>query len=273
MAIGIEDLEGKRGGKGWKNLLLLGLSLLIGAGGVYLARNFIKEKVDYYRSQLDKHEAMVKMVVPVRDMRRGETVRSVDLALREIPLSYAHKGAVGSDNYEIAVGQRLSFDIAAGRPLLWAHLEGGLSPTFSGAVTKGKRAITVPVDEINSISGFLAPGDNIDLYMTYRQAVVPVIQSLHVLATGSRTVRDKTGRSTSTYQTITVEVAPKVAKKIMLARSVGEITAALRNPKDRRPSGLSAYTLADLLNKPRQARKKKRRVVPKARIEYIIGGS
>ncbi len=258
-----------------RHLLLLFLSLAIGAGGVYLARNFIEQQISYYRAQLEKSEPMVSVVVPVRNMRSGEVVQAQDLALREIPAAFAHEGAVRNENYEIAVGQRLSFDIAQGRPLLWAHLESGLSPTFSGVLTEGKRALTVPVDEINSISGFLRPGDNIDLSVSYRQTVFPVVQNLHVLATGSRTTRDKTGRAIGRYQTITVEVDPETAKKITLARTIGQITASLRNPKDTAPTDPSPYTVAQLLNRPSPPPRKKRRVVRKKKpsIQYIIGGA
>ncbi|HHJ12527.1 MAG TPA: Flp pilus assembly protein CpaB [Chromatiales bacterium] len=269
----VEDSAPRKGGGNTRrNLLLLLLSLVIGGGGAWLAKGFIEKKVNYYRAQLEKTQPMVQVVVPVRDMRRGEIVTEQDLALREVPAEFAHVGAVRNENYQIAVGQRLSFDIAKGRPLLWAHLEGGLSPTFSGMLSEGMRALTVPVDEVNSISGFLQPGDNIDLFMNYQKAVFPVVQNLHILATGTRTVRDKTGQVTGTYQTITVEVAPEVAKKITLARSVGSITATLRNPQDAGPIDSNPYTVAQLLNKPPVV-KKKRRILPKKKgIQYIIGG-
>jgi len=85
----------------------------------------------------------------------------------QIPQKYADTHSVHSGNYDVAVGQRLDFDIDEGRPLLWAHLEGGLTPTFSGKVDEGLRAMTVRVDEINSISGFLQPKDKVDLMLSY----------------------------------------------------------------------------------------------------------
>jgi len=258
-----------------KNILVLLFSLVLGAFAVYMAKDFIEEKVNYYKSQLEKTEEMVQVVVPKRNMKRGEIVSSNDFSLREIPVKYAHLNAVTASTFNVAVGQRLSFDVAGGKALLWAHLEGGIMPTFSGKVPKGKRAMTVTVDKINSISGFLQPTDNIDLLLEYKSEIFPIVQNLHVLATGTRTRIDKTGRETgNAYNTITVEVTPDVAKKIALARSIGSLTAMLRSPKDDRPIGKNVMTVAQLLNKPKPKPKvKRRRIVRKKRgIEFIIGG-
>ena len=273
MATTIVNSEPEKKTKSGKNFMMLALALALGGGGVYLANDFIEDKIAFYRSQLEKTEPMVQMVVPVRHMARGEIVTQNDLALREIPASYAHSNAVGNENFDIAVGQHLSFDIAEGKPLLWAHLEGGLAPTFSGSLADGMRAMTIPVDEVNAISGFLQPSDNIDLFMTYEEKVYPVIQNLHVLATGTKTITDKTGQATGIYQTITVQVSPETAKKIVLAHSVGKITATLRHPKDQQAVNPSPYTVAQLLNRPKPVKKKKRKVVRKKGIEYIIGGA
>ncbi len=273
MSTTIENTAPKQKTKSSKNIVMLMLSLALGGGGVYLANDFIEDKVAYYKGQLEKTETMVKMVVPVRQMVRGEIVTQNDLSLREIPAKYAHANAVSNENFDIAVGQHLSFDIDEGKPLLWAHLEGGLAPTFSGSLVDGMRAMTVPVDEVNSISGFLQPSDNIDLFMTYEKSVYPVIQNLHVLATGTKTITDKTGQATGVYQTITVQVTPETAKKIVLARSVGTITATLRHPKDEQPISPAAYTVSQLLNRPVPVKKKKRRIIKKKGIEYIIGGA
>ncbi len=243
--------QSRRGRKSSKTFVMLFLSLALGAGGVYLAKGFIENKVNYYKSQLEKTEEMVKVVVPVRPMARGEVVTASDLALREMPARFAHDNGLTEANHGVALGQRLSFDVGKGKPLLWAHLEGGLTPTFSGKLEDGFRALTVPVNEVNSISGFLQPTDNIDLFLTYKDTVFPVMQNLHVLATGIKTETDKTGRSTGkTYNTITVQVTTDEAKKIVLAQSVGKLTATLRNPKDEGPIPNHTLTVSELLNKP-----------------------
>ena len=264
-----------------KNVVMLAIALILGGIGVYVANNYITKKINFYKSQSEVKEAMADIVVPKRPMVRGELVTSADLAISKIPKQYFDSNAVTPSNYKVALGQRLDFDVDQGRPLLWAHLNGGRAPTFSGKLEEGLRAITIPVDEINSFSGFLQPEDNVDLILTYKgkeaggqQVTFPFMQNLHVLATGVQTVVDKTGKTGSTrFNTITVQVTPQDAKRIILARKVGEITAALRHPDDALPMNERAFTVADVLGeqfKPKPVYTKT--VVKKKGIEIIVGG-
>lgn len=260
-----------------KNVIMLAASLVLGGIGVYIAQNYINDKISFYRAQMNKKEVMVEVVVPKRNLLRGDLVTAQDLSLREFPKQYIDSNTVNGANYKIALGQRMNFDIDEGKPLLWAHLEGGLTPTFSGKIDSGLRAITIPVDTINALSGFLQPKDNVDLLLTYKgnkgEMTFPFIQNLHIMATGVKTVVDKTGRaSTQQYNTITVQVTPEEAKKIVLAQDVGKITAALRHPDDEVPMSKKVTTVADLFNKPPPRKKKAYRPPKKKGIEFIIGG-
>ncbi len=268
-----------------KQLLMFGLSLALGGGGVYYSKQYIEEQVSYYKGQLDKTETMVEVVVPNRKMVRGEVLLASDLSVRKIPEKYADTNAVNGSTYDVAIGQRIDFDIDEGRPLLWAHLEGGLTPTFSGKVEEGLRAMTVRVDEINSISGFLQPRDKVDLLLSFgsgsNQQNFPLIQRLNVIATGVQTLVDKSsGGSTRSFSTITVHVTPKDGQKITLAQQVGKLTAMLRNPDDESPMSEAAMTVSELLNilpepiASEPAAQPRRKVANSGpSIEYIIGGS
>ncbi len=282
MNMAIEEPKGKLKLRGKRrinvNVIMLVVSLLLGAAAVYFSRNFIEEQVSYYKSQLDKTEPMVQVVVPNKALRQGTIITQSVLSLREMPARFAHNNGLTGDSYNGAIGQRLRTDIQEGKALLWAHLEGGETATFSNTLIKGNRALTVPVDEINSISGFLQPSDNIDLFLTDRRdgekAIYPIMQNLHVLATGIKTDVDKSGQTTGRiYNTITVQVTPKDAKRIVLAQSVGKLTATLRNPDDTAlidSNALTASQLRGIKPKPKpKPRAPKRR---KKGIEYIVGG-
>jgi pilus assembly protein CpaB len=268
-----------------KQLLMFGLSLALGAGGVFYSRQYIEDQVSYYKGQLDKTEPMVEVVVPNRAMLRGEILLASDLSVRQIPEKYADSNTVNSTNYEVAIGQRVDFDIDEGRPLLWAHLEGGLTPTFSGKVAEGLRAMTVRVDEINSISGFLQPKDKVDLLLSFgsgeQQQIFPLIQRLNVIATGVQTLVDKSyGGSTRSFSTITVHVSPSDGQKITLAQQVGKLTAMLRNPEDEASLSEIPMTVSELLNIVKEPEpvsdppipRSRKSVKSRPRIEYIIGG-
>jgi len=267
---------------------MFALSLCLGFIAFHSSGKYINTQVAYYKGQLDSTEEMTEVVVPVRDLQRGEIVVAHDLSIREIPQKYADSHSVLSGNYDVAVGQRLDFDVDEGRPLLWAHLEGGLTPTFSGKVEDGLRAMTVRVDDINSISGFLQPGDKVDLMLSYGSGgnyrIFPLIQRLDVIATGIQTALDKSlSGSTRPFSTITVHVSPADGQKITLAQQVGKLTALLRNPQDETDYSDRPLTVADLLNEPAPVKppvvlKQTKKEIPKRRtpepktVEYIIGG-
>jgi pilus assembly protein CpaB len=115
--------------------------------------------------------------------------------------------------------------------------EGKKVPTFSARVEAGRRAITVPVDEINSISGLLEPGDLIDLMVTVDQKgkkiTIPLMQSVQVMATGQRSVDDPKSGERKVYSTVTLDTDPKQAQNVIVARDAGRLTALLRNPLDK----------------------------------------
>ena len=260
-------------------ILVFLLSIGLGLVGMYYSRTYIEDKVDFYKTQLEKTEPMVEVIVPGRPLLQGEILVEDDLLIRPVPVTYADQNALLEANYADAVGKELAFDIDQGKPLLWAHLEGGRARTFSGMVPEGARALTVRVDEINSISGFLQPGDRIDLLMTHglsaQNVVFPLIEKLEVIATGLQTRVDRNANGVRrSFSTITVNVSPDDAQKITLAQKLGKLTAVLRNPDDVDSLLTSPMTAARLLNKP----VKKKTVVikkekPKPGIEYIVGGA
>jgi pilus assembly protein CpaB len=133
----------------------------------------------------------------------------------------------------------------AGEVLIQGAIAGADVATFSSKIRPGIRALTIAVDEINSVSGMLQPGDRIDLFLSVRppgqgaaqllpEATAPLMQDLLVLATG-RQVRPggddpRLGRS---FTTITVEASPEEAQRLIVAQRGGKLTAMLRNPEDR----------------------------------------
>jgi len=277
----ITKLEGKS--KKLGKVLLFVFSLGLGGLGVYFANEYIRAEVDGIRAQFETTEPMVDVVVPTANMLRGETVVSSSMSVRQIPEQYVDTNSVTANTFSQAEGQRLDFDIDAGAALLWAHLEGGTTPTFSGKVPSGMRALTVRVDEINSVSGFLQPKDRIDLLFTHgdgdKQKIRPLIQNLPIIATGMQTMVDKASHAAQrVFTTITVQVNPLDAKKITLAQEVGSLTAVLRNPDDKDPTQTAAITLASLLGEPLPKKTKRaqpskvKAVVEEPSIQFIIGG-
>lgn len=266
-----------------KGILMLLVSVGAGAAGVYQSQQYIENQVARHTVENTVEEVQkLTVVVPARSLRRGDVIVETDLQTRQIPVQYVDSNSVLTTNYQNAIGQRVDFDLDKGKPLLWAHLAGGLTPTFSAKVEPGLRAMTVRVDEINAISGFLQPGDRVDLLMSHGksedQRIVALMEMLKVIATGVETEADKLSNGAPrNFSTITVHVTPADAQRLTLAQQVGKLTAILRHPDDESDVSKTPLSIAQLLaeDKPeprivRQARVVKVSAAPD--IQYIIGG-
>lgn len=260
--------SGFRGGP-W---IVLAIALMLGVGGVYLANKLIQEQISEKEKALHGQLKTVQVVVPTRDLQRGERVSAGDMSIREVPEDYADRNSVTPDRFETAIGQALVSDLQEGRALLWAHLESGVVPTFSGKLPVGMRAVTVTVDQISSISGMLAPKDRVDLVMTMqdgnKSATFPLLKKVQVLATGTRIEPGNTaqGGQPEAYSTVTLLLSPEDAKKVILAQDSGKMQAVLRNPDDDKPTSDEKITVSALLNHSNSGKQA-------AGTEYIIGGA
>src|SRR5690606_19692375 len=114
---------------------------------------------------------------------------------------------------------------------------------FSQKVRTGRRAITIPVDAINSVSGMLVPGDLIDLYVSFeyrrKRITAPLLQGVLVLATGSDSRQagvEGDADQGAAFSTVTLDTAPEEAARLVAARQAGTITALLRHPGDAKTS-------------------------------------
>jgi pilus assembly protein CpaB len=212
---------------------LLGAAVGIGLLAAFAARSYLSDRVADIEAK-SRSEA-VKIVVAKVDLPRGAALSSDNLAVRDVPKTWAQSGAVLPDQFSRIDGQRLGHPIKAGEMLMWTRR----APTFSARVDAGRRAVTVPVDEISSISGLLEPGDKVDLIVTVERGgqrhTVPVLQGVDVLATGQRSVDDARSGEKRLYTTVTLDTDPQQARNLILARESGRLTALLRNPDDAVP--------------------------------------
>ncbi len=220
-----------------KNWLVLIVALGVGGLAAIGAKTYLSRQVAEIEER-EKNKAMVQVVVAKADLPKGSIVSTDNLAVRAIPQEWAHSGAVTPDQFERVNGSTLAYPASAGEPLIWAQLEGQRTATFSARLEAGRRAVTVPVDEISSLSGMVEPGDLIDIVVSVNKDkqhfTFVLLQSVTVLATGTKaTQQDKNAQGqANTFTTITLDTSPEDAKRVIAAREVGRVTALLRSPND-----------------------------------------
>jgi pilus assembly protein CpaB len=242
----IGQLRQFRPSKAW---IVLGAALLIGGLAAMAAYNYLKNQIEAIESR-SKGKTVV-VVVAKTDLAKGTALSNQTVAVREVPAEYAHSGALTPDDFGRADGQLLAFPVKAGEMVLWGLLEAQRAPTFSARVEAGRRAMTVPVDEISSISGMLEPGDTIDLMVTLDQdgkkITFPLLQSVQVMATGQRVAHDEASGEQRQFGTVTLNTTPEQARNVIVARDAGKLTALLRNPQDKQPLQMASYDMNALL--------------------------
>lgn len=220
-----------------KTWLVLALALVVGGLAAFLAQRYLRTQAAAIEARA--RGELVKLVVAKSDLAKGAVVSSANLAVRDVPREWAHSNAVTPEQFERIDNGVLAYPARRGEPLLWSQLEGDKVPTFSARLSSGRRAVTVPVDEISSISGLVEPGDRIDLMVTVRrdnkQIAFVLLQSVPVLATGTKVEQGADSRDgrTRTFTTITLDVNAEQARQVIAAREIGKITALLRAPGDK----------------------------------------
>jgi pilus assembly protein CpaB len=132
--------------------------------------------------------------------------------------------------------------ITAGQPLTQGSLvKPGDRGFLAAALTPGMRAVTFPVENKNSVAGFVFPGDRIDLMLSQKVAgggdgpplsvAETIMTNLRVLATDQRTTTDVDDQGKTVVKNIsmvTIEATPSMAEKISVARALGDLSIALR---------------------------------------------
>lgn len=263
-----------------RNLLLLAAALGLGALAAFGARGYLSEQLAIERERLAPRQPSIQVVVAKLDLARGETVSAENMAVRDMPREFLPAGTITPDRFDAVAGTRLLQAMRAGEPLQQLAVAAPDSGAFSARLRSGVRALTIAVDEVNSLSGMLQPGDRIDLMLSVRLpgstgAPLPqeitraLMQDVRVLATG-RQVRpgDDERPGARAYTAITIEVSPEQAQRLVVAQRSGKLTAMLRNPGDREPVAQRPLDVYGLLGMERATAA----APPASPPEVIVGG-
>lgn len=215
--------------------VMLGIAIGVGLLAALAARNYLSNRIAAIESR--GREGLVNLVVAKAALKKGDILSPETVAVRQVPRDFAHSNALRPADFDRVEGQQVAAEAQPGELILWSMVERKKPPTFSARVESGRRAITVPVDEINSISGMLEPGDLIDLIVTLEQKgkkkTFSLMQGVRVMATGQRAADDPKSGERRLYSTVTLDTTPQQAQNLIVARDSGKITALLRNPQEK----------------------------------------
>ena len=132
-------------------------------------------------------------------------------------------------------GDRIALSaLVAGEPLLRSRISGfGERPILSRQVAEGMRAMTIRIDDVSGVAGFVLPGDRVDILLTRQDETIEdlmvtdiILQNIVVL--GIDQSADQRTDEPIVARAATVEVTPEQAQKLALAQRAGDLTLALR---------------------------------------------
>ena len=272
-----------------RSLGLLVMSLALGGVAVWATYTYLKASEE--RIQVETQNRLsggqtVQVVVPPAELKRGTVVNDSNMVTRDIPADLAYADTVLFADWDKFRGKVLVRNLLPGRPVRFADLEEPPSD-FADMLNPGKRAITIDIDEMNSIAGMLKPGNVVDIFVLVPNAngagerMVNVVERAKVVATG-QTLRQppldavpakdsETGpKPGASYSNVTFEASIEDASRIALAQNLGRIRALLRNEKDQERSDYTPVT-SDMVLKGSFAKGKKEK--EERTIAYYFGGS
>ncbi len=189
------------------------------------------------------------VVVARGDLTFGTTLKAEHLKVVEFPRSSVPSGTFST--VDSVLSQTTKVFVVGGEPILTSKLSsigGGLSVR----IPPDKRAMSIKVNEVTGVGGFVLPGDRVDVLVTVdnaagtRNAITKtILQDLEVLASGTKT--ETKNNNNVTVQTVTVIVDPDGAEKMALAVDQGSVHLALRNPVDRNLTEASSTDIRTVL--------------------------
>lgn len=201
------------------------------------------------RSTAQQNANYRDVVVTAADLTFGVKLDRAMVRLARYPKDAVPEGAYGS--IDSVVGQTTKVFMGAREPVTAIKMSsrgGGLSML----VRPTMRAASLEVDQVSGVSGFVLPGDRVDVLVTVDprnandDAVTrTVLQNMEVLAAGQKTeTRDN---KPITVQAVTLLVSPDGAETLALARHEGEIHLVLRNPEDQEEVDVASLSTSEML--------------------------
>lgn len=239
-----------------KNVLFLGGAILLGLLAALLSVSYIQQRVAEATAAAKVVVTETQVVVSKRDLAAGETIGEADLVTRNVPVDFVPADAVTPENYAGFINRMVRAPIKRGTPLSAAALV-PVYDKFSNVIVPGKVGYTLSVDENNSISGMIAPGDSVDILLMYDtskaagssdnapkqgERVVPLLENITVLATGTRVGETPGTEISNAFSSVTLELDPSQAERLTIGQEAGDIRVLLRNFEDKTPFALSGMT-------------------------------
>jgi pilus assembly protein CpaB len=237
-------------------LVMIGFAVLFGLLAVFLAQSWLNNQADARMRSIEASKrpvAMQTIVVAAKPLRYGNELAAP--SMREIgwPEGALPAGAFAKIDDVLKDGKRIVLAaIEPNEPVLSVKITGaGQRATLSATVQPGMKAVTIRVNDVDGVGGFVLPGDHVDVALTRQvdkenASTQVVLQDVRVLAIDQSA--DQRTANPAVAKSATLEVDTIGAQKLGLAGSVGTLSLLLRKAGETTSDRSVRVTLKDLFS-------------------------
>lgn len=230
------------------NVLILVVAIVMGAIAAFLARNWLQS---HTRETVAQPATIVVATAPI-----GFGTSITDDKIAEIPWtsSALPEGAFTNKQELLKDGRRVVLTpIDRNEPVLRSKITApGQRGSLSTLLDGGKRAVTVRVDDVRGVAGFILPGDRVDVVLIRTETSGSghsysdlILQSVKVLAV-DQLVNERPEQPSVMAKAVTLEVTAEEAQKVLLATNIGKLSLILGQASERNSEASRRVTEKDL---------------------------
>jgi pilus assembly protein CpaB len=238
-------------------IVMIGFAVLFGLLAVFVAQSWLTSQTEMRMKSLEAQKkpiATQTVVVASKALRFGNELTSN--SLKEIPWPEGAVPVGAFANIADVIGgngRRVVLTaIEANEAILSSKITGpGQRATLSATLQDGMKAVTIRVNDVEGVAGFVLPGDRVDVALTRQMdkgaaTTDVVLQNTRVLAIDQ--TADERNDKPSVVKAVTLEVDTAAAQKIALAASVGTLSLMLRKAGEVVSETSRRISLSDLVN-------------------------
>ncbi|MGH8231089.1 MAG: Flp pilus assembly protein CpaB [Steroidobacteraceae bacterium] len=204
-------------------------SLLLAGGAAWMANKWITARAMPAPGGSPTRVLTAAMNLPLGTQISARHVSSIEMIPGQEPPGTYH------DEKDID-GKVTSVNVPAGQLLMASMFSKEGENALAANVEKDKRAVTVRVDDVVGVAGFLLPGNRVDVVATRKDDRTQVVTSETILSNIKVLAVDQTSAANSNepvvVRAVTLEVTPEEGEVLLKGKAAGSIQLALRNPLD-----------------------------------------
>src|SRR5476651_411216 len=233
---------------------MIGFAVVFGLLAVFIAQVWLNNQANMHAKNFEANKKPVAtrtVVVAKEPLRFGTEISAAMLQEVSWPSDAVPTGAFATINDVVSGGRRVVLAaIEANEPVLALKITGaGQRATLSALVKPGMKAVTICVNDVEGVGGFVLPGDHVDVVLTRQidkgsATTEVVLQNTRVLAIDQSA--DERAFKAAVAKSVTLEVDTIEAQKVWLASSVGSLSLLLRKAGETAQAKTRKITLNDL---------------------------